>query len=227
MAAGGNFLVRVGANVNLLSENAEFQAIEGGIVLCWPKDKVASGAPPLRLRLVRVTVGRTKMWMLTSVLDERKLTVAQIVSYYKMRWGIEVEFRGLKQTIDKHKLRCRNNGRLLAELDWSLRGMAIAELIALSQQIPKKGKPNDRSLAETLRTLRRGMRNLDKKSGPDNDLMQELSKALVQRYRNRTDKRARYRPKNPDKKPLGDPVVRKLSIEEREKLRKQQLQLAA
>ena len=227
LAAGGNFLVRVGANVNLLSENADFKEIEEGIVLCWPKDKVASGAPPLRLRLVRVTVGKTKMWMLTSVLDERKLTVAQIVSYYKTRWGIEVEFRGLKQTIDKHKLRCRNSDRLLAELDWSLRGMAIAELIALSQQIPKKGKPKDRSLAETLRTLRRGMRNLDKTSGPDNDLMQELSKALVQRYRNRTDKRARYRPKNPDKKPLGDPVVRKLSIEEREKLRKQRLQLAA
>jgi hypothetical protein len=57
--------------------------------------------------------------------------------------------------------------------------------------------------------------------------MQELSKAFVQRYNNRTDKRARYRPKNPDKKPLGDPVVRKLSIEEREKLRKQQLNIAA
>ena len=107
LAAGGNFLVRVGANVNLLSENADFEKIEDGIVLCWPKVKVASEAPPIRLRLVRVTVGKTKMWMLTSVLDELKLTVAQIVSYYKMRWGIEVEFRGLKQTIDKHKLRSR------------------------------------------------------------------------------------------------------------------------
>lgn len=227
LAAGGNFLVRVGANADLLSEDVDFKEIEGGIFLCWPKVKIASGAPPLRLRLVRVTVGKTKMWMLTSVLDERKLTVAQIVSYYKMRWGIEVEFRGLKQTIDKHKLRCRNSDRLLAELDWSLRGMAIAELIALSQQIPNKVKPTDRSLAKTLRTLRRGMRNLDKTNGPDNDLLQELSKALVQRYCNRTDKRARYRPKNPDKKPLGDPVIRKITIEEREKLRKLELQVAA
>ena len=48
------------------------------------------------------------------------------------------------------------------------------------------------------------MRNLDKTNGPDNDLLQELSKALVQRYLNRTDKRARYRPKNPDKKLLRD-----------------------
>ena len=38
------------------------------------------------------------------------------------------------------------------------------------------------------------------------------------RYNNRTDKRARYRPKNPDKKPLGDPNVKKLSTEQRRKL---------
>jgi hypothetical protein len=49
----------------------------------------------------------------------------------------------------------------------------------------------------------------------------------VQKYNNRTDKKARYRPKNPDKKPLGDPTIRKLNREEREKLRKVNQQLAA
>ena len=74
-------LVRVRASVNLLSETADFEKIEDWLIdLCWPKVKVASDAPPLRLRLVRVTVGKTKMWMLTSDLDELKLTVAQIVS---------------------------------------------------------------------------------------------------------------------------------------------------
>jgi hypothetical protein len=233
LAASGDFLVRVGANVNLLSEHVNIKELGGGVVLCWPKDQIASGQPPLRLRLVQVQVGKTKMWMLTSVLDERKLTRKQIVTYYKMRWGIEVEFRGLKQTIDKHKLRCRNSDRLLAELDWSLRGMAIAELIALGQQIPKEAKrelkydPKDRSLANTLRALRRCMRKLDKQTAADDGLLIELSTAFVQRYHNRTDKRARYRPKNPDIKPLGDPVVRKLTREEREKLRKRHLNIAA
>ena len=45
-----------------------------------------------------------------------------------------------------------------------------------------------------------------------------LWRALVQRYNNRTDKRARYRPKNPDKKDLGEPTVRKLNAPERKKL---------
>ena len=136
--AGGDFLVRVGANVNLLSEKADIKRVGDGIVLCWPKDKMNSGAPPLRLRLVQVKIGKTKMWMLTSVLDRKRLSKKKIVKFYKMRWGMEVEFRGLKQTIDKRNLRCRNSDRVYVELDWSIRAMAIAELIALREQIPER-----------------------------------------------------------------------------------------
>lgn len=229
LAQGGHFLVRVGANVNLLSEEADVKKLGGGVVLCWPKGQMNSGQPPLRLRLVRVKIGKTKMWMLTSVLDRQQLNHKQIVRFYKMRWGIEVEFRGLKQTIDKHTLRCRNANRLLVELDWSLRAMAVAELLALREQIAaaqSKDKqdeqvsydPVDRSLANTMRALRKCMRNLHKYSSSADGLMYQLSRALVQRYQNRTDKRARYRRKNPDKKSLGEPTVRKLSALERKKL---------
>ena len=227
LAKDGNFLVRVGANVKLLSEQADVKKCGGGIVLCWPKGQMNSGAPPLKLRLLRVKVGKTKMWMLTSVLDRRKLTAKQVIRFYKMRWGIEVEFRGLKQTVDKHKLRCRNSDRLLVELDWSLRAMAVAELIALREQIVPEADgssddnydPKERSLANTMRALRTGMRNLHKFPQPGDGLLFQLSRALVQTYNHGTDKRARYRPKNPDKKPLGNPTVRKLNAEERERLR--------
>ena len=40
-----NFLVRVGANVNLLSETADIQKCAGRIVRCWPKGQRNSGAP--------------------------------------------------------------------------------------------------------------------------------------------------------------------------------------
>jgi len=231
-----DFLVRVGANVDLLSEHADVKTKGDGIVLCWPKGQMNSGAPPLRLRLVQVKVGKTKMWMLTSVLAPTRLSKKQIIRFYKMRWGIEVEFRGLKQTIDKHTLRSRNSDRLLVELDWSIRGMAYAELLALREQIPsprtagkrdKNYDPRDRSLANTMRVLRKSMRNLDRKCSPEDELFCQLSQARVQRYRNRTDKKARYRPKNPDKKPLGDPTVRRMTAEEREKLRQYQQRLAA
>lgn len=225
LATGGNFLVRVGGNVNLLSERADVKKLGGGIVLCWPKGKMDSGEPPLRLRLVHVRVGKAKMWMLTSVLACKELTHKQIIRFYKMRWGIEVEFRGLKQTIDKHMLRCRNSDRLLVELDWSLLAMAVAELLALREQIASAKKtrkrsydPKRRSLANTMRALRKCMRNLTKYTTEETELTRSLSLALVQSYNNQTDKRSRYRPKNPDKKALGEPTVRKLNASERKKL---------
>ncbi len=227
LTADGQFLVRVGANVSLLSEKADIKRLKRGIVLCWPKDKMNSGAKPLQLRLVKVKIGKTWMWMLTSVLDKKKLSIKMIIRYYKLRWGIEVEYRGLKQTLDRHNLRCRNSDRVYVELDWSIRAMAFAELIALREQIPADNKramkntqeydTKDRSLANTMRTLRACMRNLNDYTDPNDDLLYRLSKALVQKY-NTTDKRARYRPKNPDKKPLGEPKIRKLTSEERDKL---------
>jgi hypothetical protein len=237
LAAEGNFLVRVGGNVNLLSEKADIKRLGGGIVLCWPKGKMDSGAEPLRLRLVKVKIGTTTMWMLTSVLDRKKLPNKKIIRYYKMRWGVEVEYRGLKQTIDKRNLRCRNSDRVYVELDWSIRAMAFAELIALREQIPNENESQtqpeqdydtkDRSLANTVRALRKCMRKLNKYVDPSSDLLSQLSGALVQKYSNRTDKKARYRPKNPDKTPLGEPKVRKLNREERETLRKINQQIAA
>jgi hypothetical protein len=237
LAAGQNFLVRVGGNVHLLSEKADIKRLGGGIVLCWPKGKMDSGAMPLRLRLVHVKIGKTKMWLLTSVLDRTKLPNKKIIKYYKMRWGVEVEYRGLKQTVDKQKLRCRNSSRAYVELDWSIRAMAFAELIALREQIPDDNKrPTEseasydtkhRSLANTMRAMRKCMRNLSKYAHPADDVLIQLSRALVQRYNNRTDKRARYRPKNLDKQPLGEPTVRILNSEQRRKLRRIPLKLAA
>lgn len=235
LKTGADFVVRVGANVNLLSEHADVKKLGGGIVLCWPKGQRESGQPPLRLRLVQVKIGKTKMWLLTSVLDRKRLGRKQLIRIYKMRWGIEVEFRGLKQTIDKHTLRCRNSDRLLVELGWSLCGMAVAELLALREQIPanrnhRQGNaydPKDRSLASTMRALRRCIRSLGTNGRPTANVLDDLSQAKVQRYTNHTDKRARYRPPNPDKKPLGEPVVRKLNAAERDQLSEHNRQAAA
>ncbi len=71
------------------------------------------------------------------------------------------------------------------------------------------------------------MRNLNKYADPNDDLLYQLSRALVQKYNNTTDKKARYRPTNPDKKPLGEPKIRKLTTEERDKLRKFNERIAA
>jgi hypothetical protein len=229
MGRGYDFLVRVGANVNLLHESTDFRFESSSRVLCWPGEAQRKNLPPLRLRLLKVQVGKTKMWLLTSVRDSRRLSKTQIVRLYRMRWGIEVEFRGLKQTLDRAKLRCRNPQRLLAELDWSILAMSVAELFALKQQLGKRrSTPQDkdasppdpwkRSLANTIRALRRCLRRLGRTPGPGEDLAAQLRKAVTDSYHRTSSKKARYRPPNPDKKPLGDPQVRPINDKERKKL---------
>jgi hypothetical protein len=65
------------------------------------------------------------MGFLTSVLEARRWNHKQIVKLDAMRWEVEVEFRAIKQTRDRAKLRCRNDRRLLAELNWSIMAMAV------------------------------------------------------------------------------------------------------
>lgn len=224
---GFHFLVRVGANVSLLTESG-CRIAPGGRVWAWPQDAQRSGLPPLRLRLLKVQIGKTKVWMLTSVLPSGRLSKAQIVRLYKMRWGVEVEFRGLKQTLDRAKLRCRNSRRVLAELNWSIMAMAVAELFALKEQLSpppaatkdeaSAGDPKKRSLANTMRALRRCLTHLRETPDPGGDLHTQLRQAVTDSYHRKSSKTARYRPPNPDKKPLGDPQLRTLNKTERKKL---------
>ncbi len=233
---GCHFLVRVGANVSLLAETTKYERLNDSCVLCWPQTMIKAQQAPLRLRLVKVRIGKTKVFMLTSVLDAAHLTPQQIVKLYKLRWGVEVEFRGLKQTLDRSKLRCRNDRRVLAELDWSIMAMAVAELFALKVQLSKRrngprkekgGDPARRSLANTMRAIRYCLRALNDVTPTGKDLDTLLGEAITDGYQRKSSKKARYRPPNPDKKPLGEPSIRKLTNEERHKLRHTEKPLAA
>ena len=227
---GYHFLVRVGGNVSLISENMDYRRVGDGQVLCWPKGK-QSKYPPLRLRLVKVLIGKTEVFLLTSVLDPEQLDRASMLKLYKKRWGIEVEFRGLKQTLNGSKLRCRNAERVYTELDWSILAMAVAELLATKEQIaqqePVPSPPKDtaytptkRSLANTMRAFYHCLDNLNEIPETQKNLFHLLACAVTDSYVRKASKKARYRPKNHDKKKLGQPIVRKIKPEERQKIPK-------
>ena len=224
-----HFLVRVGANVNLLTQ-------EGGCALksgqdgeyevpCWPRGASSAGKPPLHLRLLRVGVGKARVWLLSNVLDKERLTGQMASKFYRLRWGVELEFRGLKQTLGRARLRSRNDGRLLVELDWSILAMAVAELRAVKEQQQGRDEegepaadPARRSLAQAVRAIRSCLRELAKIPEAGQDLASKPRAAVTDDYVRNSSKKARYRPANPDKKPLGDPEVRPLNPKERRKL---------
>lgn len=232
---GHDFVVRVGGNVNLLCQNMDFERRRDGTVFCWPRDKQAK-QPPLRLRLIQIKVGNAEMYLLTSVLDSKRLNRKTMGELYAMRWGIEVEFRGLKQTLKKSKLRCRNAQRLYAELSWSIMAMAVAELLALKEQIAaaespgtddRTCQPQDLSLANTMRAIYGCLDNLDEVVADDNGFHDQLRRAVTDRYDRKAKKAARYRPKNPDKKKLGNPNIRKLNNDEIKRMKQHDHQNAA
>jgi Transposase DDE domain len=248
LGLGQDFLVRAGANVHLLLDGRAGSVVprrKDQQILCWPLEAQRENQAPLRLRLIQARIKKTRVWLLTSVLDKTKLTQKQALTLYQLRWGIEVEFRGLKATLNRAELRCRNEARVREELNWSILGMAVAELWALKEQLAKRTQgivrnarskrrvrasvreydPRQRSLAKTMRALRWCLRNLREEAGQD--LADRLGTAVTDAYERQSSKKARYRPANPDKKPLGDPKLRALTAEEKEKLKSLQQPLAA
>ena len=98
---GHNFMVRVGSNVNLLQGLCDHRRDGSEIVYCWP-ESMRNKMPPLRFRLVKCRIGNNKnVWLLTSVLDKKLLSKKDMVMLYQKRWGIELEFRALKQTFNR------------------------------------------------------------------------------------------------------------------------------
>ncbi|MEZ6132590.1 MAG: transposase [Planctomycetaceae bacterium] len=162
----------------------DFQELDDGEVLCWPKE-LQDKQLPLRLRFVRVTIGNADVYLPTSVLSAKQLSTEAMASLYKMRWGIEIEFQGLKQTLNGDTLRCRNVDRLYNELHWSLLSIAVAELLAVTEQLASRTKdytPARRSLASTMKAVSDCLDDLGHASPSGADLFTRLAKATTDNY---------------------------------------------
>ncbi len=226
---GHHFLVRVGGNVRLLENLGFYTEQSKGVVYCWPNAAMSKNSPPLVLRLVKCRLGRKKKaYLLTSVLDEQKLSHKEIVSLYEQRWGVELEFRGLKQTFERRSLRSRKNERALVEMEWSIFAMTVTELLALKQQLLQKNAiPKKLSFAKSLRAVRRSLQHLRDRPEYIPDFETMLREALVDDYQRTASKAARYRPDKKDKPSCGIPKVSRATAIHRKKLNQLDLQNAA
>jgi Transposase DDE domain len=224
-----DFLVRVGANVNLLTGLCEYQGDGKDIVYCWPETAMHKKQSPLRLRLVKCKIGKNeKVWLLTSVLDKQALTNKDMVRIYKERWGVEIQFRALKQTFNRRKLRCRSPERVLAEIEWSVFGMAAAELMALKEQLKNvEACPEKLSFAQALTVIRHSLNNLTDRPDFMSDFRSGLRNSLIDSYDRKKLKEGRYKPTRKKPPTCGEPKVRTAMLEEIRLRQKIDLQNAA
>lgn len=151
-----HFIIRVGSNVNLL-KNLGYAKEQNGRVYCWPDHAAKKSQPPLILRLIVIHNGKHPVYLVTSVLDKKELSDRDAITAYRLRWGIEVYYRHVKQTFDRTKLRSHSPENALSEANWSLLGLWAMTIHAQYLLQSQGGDPQRLSVASMLRAYRGAM----------------------------------------------------------------------
>jgi len=108
-AAHVAFLIRLSSVVTLYTENdLPLARFRDGEVYYWPPRQ--RGLPPLPVRLIRVRAKKKSddVWLITNVMDRRRLTPVGAGQFYRWRWENEGLFRTYKRTLSKVKLMSRS-----------------------------------------------------------------------------------------------------------------------
>jgi hypothetical protein len=214
-----SFLMRVGSNVRLLKHLGVVRQ-RGDIVYFWPDAAMKKKQPPLVLRLFHFHDGRGEVYLVTNILNEQELTDEQASCIYRGRWGIELQFRSLKQTYGRAKLRARTPEIAEIELHWSLLGITMLQLLARKEQT-RAGEPAEKtSLATVLRIIRQMIAEQSETRRPNASLENRLRNATTDSYQRHGKKQSRNYPRRKEEPCTGPPIIRKATAEQREKARK-------
>lgn len=218
LAAGQHVLFRVGRNVSLLRELGYAEVEDGDTVYLWPQKQQREAFPPLVLRLIVLGEGRHKMYLVTDVREEETLSVSQAAVLYRLRWGVEVFYRSLKQTLAHRKMCAHAPAQVQCEAAWALLGLRLLSLLSVSQIVARGRDPLGLSVALAVRQVRLALRQ-NRCSVDGAWLLKRLGGALKDRYRRRAGKQARGWPHKKNEPPPGAPKIR---VATREQVRQAQ-----
>jgi Transposase DDE domain len=205
-ASGRSLLIRVGSNVHLLKKLGVFRE-SGNRVYLWPQVKARKGQQPLVLRMVVAHTGKHPVYLVTTVLSEKRLTDAQVVRIYSKRWRVEVHYRHFKQTYGKRKLRSYDSRNARVELEWSLLGLWTMLLYTLVEIRKTGADPEKVSCAEAWREIRDTMNDYLHETPPGERLRDRLQFAVTDDYV-REDKTSRDYCRKKQEKPAGAPKIK-------------------
>jgi Transposase DDE domain len=217
--SGHSFLIRVGGNVRLLKGLGVVRQ-RGDIVYCWPDQMRRKNQPPLVLRLLCFHDGCGEVYLVTNVLDDKELTAKQASLIYRRRWGIELQFRSLKQTYGRSKLRARTPDIAEIELHWSLLGLTMLQLLAVKEQTRAGEPPDKTSIAAVLRVIRSMIGDASEVRPPSASLENRLRNATTDSYQRRSKKQSRNYPRRKEEPCTGAPVILTATDDQRETARK-------
>lgn len=219
-----SFLLRMSSNVTLYtSEQVRLERYRDGVVYYWPGKKDAKkGAEPLRLRLIRIRGRRRKydVWLLTNVMESKRLSHALAGQMYRWRWQNEGCFRTYKHTLKKVKLVSRTV-RLVhreAEGSWLALQLLLAQgVLAQQERIGKHPTTRCEQAAETLYSPRKILvairQEIQGRLGRGQPSYEERLRAARGEERKRTSAKAsRDWPRRKPHKPPKPPRLRVLTV---------------
>jgi len=212
ITCGRHFIIRVGASVTLLRDLGVESRIDGNVVWLWPSGK-QSKQPPLKLRLIALNDSKTPVYLLTDVFDRQRLPDETAAVLYRMRWGVEVFYRGFKRTLDQHKLRSRNPDNAMDELHWAMTAYLLLGLMSVEGMIAAGTDPLKLSVAAALRRVRTAMQS-SSRWRYKGDLGVLLAKATKDQYHRMHPKTARDWPHKKNDPPCGIPQIRTATAKE-------------
>jgi hypothetical protein len=211
LAGGRHVLFRVGSNRTLLKHLGYARCERDETVYLWPHAAQQKAERPLVLRLIVLQGGRHPVYVVTDRLCEAELSLEQASVLYRLRWGVEVFYRSLKQTLRQRKMRSGAPRQAKLELAWALTGLWVLSLLGVQAILARGKTPHSLSIALARRGVRQAMAG---RLRPGTDLRRQLGRAVRDGYVRRAAKSARNWPHKKNDRPPGPPKIQTATPEQ-------------
>lgn len=208
---GVSFLIRMSGKDKLYTDKqVVVRKFKEGEVYLWPQKMQQKKLPPLRVRLIRIRVAKKRdVWLLTSVLDAKRLPATMAGRYYRWRWENEGLFRTFKRTLAKVRLM----GRTVREVHREAEGALLATQLLLAQGARATGgrRCSPRKVLLAIRAVILGRIGVRQKRA----FQKRLAKALREDRQRKSSKVSRVWPRRADHPPQKPPRFLMLTSEQK------------
>jgi Transposase DDE domain len=211
--AGHSFLIRLTSRAPLYVPDKSTLKRREGLVYYWPQAMQQKAWPPIPVRLLHIRGKKADVWLITDVLEERRLPKQTASQFYRWRWRNECFFRAYKRTLGKVKLLSRTVSLVHRELESSL--LAVQLLLAqgamaLHQAGEKRLLPSPRQILLAIRTEIRNVVGMYLGPRQRQTYWQRLQRARGDLRRRRANKVRRPWPAREPHRPPGRPKILKM-----------------
>ena len=204
---GQHFLWRVGGNVRLLTELGYECEVKGSTVYLWPQE--FCDQPPLQLRLIKLGDEKKQtVYLVTSVLAPEELAEEEAGQIFAARWGIEVNYRTIKQTLEFPALRSQTPDTCYLELTWLLLSQWLLKLINARALHDRGVDPRRASPAQTRDVIRRCLKGERPCRRTCHSLRSLLGTCQLDHYTRTRSKASRNYPRKKKRQPPGPPQLK-------------------